>query len=57
MTNKVVRIIGQAEHARFLHLALYQGAPKKKNIVTIVLDFYVGNGCLRESCLSGIRAD
>ncbi|KXS15935.1 hypothetical protein M427DRAFT_305753 [Gonapodya prolifera JEL478] len=34
-TNKVVRVIGRGETVRFLHLALYQGAPKKKGIVTL----------------------
>ncbi|KAJ3342741.1 hypothetical protein HDU93_001313 [Gonapodya sp. JEL0774] len=34
-TNKVVRVVGKGETIRFLHLALYQGAPKKKGIVTL----------------------
>jgi len=33
-TNQVVRIIGKDENTtRFLNLSLYQGAPKKKNVV------------------------
>lgn len=35
-TNKVERLIGSAENCRFMNIALYQGAPKKKSIVTIV---------------------
>jgi peptidylprolyl isomerase domain and WD repeat-containing protein 1 len=34
-TNRVVRIFGADEPFRALHLALYQGAPQKKNVVTV----------------------
>lgn len=34
-TNKVVRLIGKAETQRFMNLALYQGAPRKKGLVTL----------------------
>ncbi len=41
-TNKVVRIIGKGESTRFMNISLYQGAPKKKAVVTLVrLLFYV----------------
>jgi peptidylprolyl isomerase domain and WD repeat-containing protein 1 len=36
MTNKVARLIGKEEALRFLNLALYQGAPAKKGITTLV---------------------
>ncbi|KAI8820990.1 uncharacterized protein EV422DRAFT_496207 [Fimicolochytrium jonesii] len=34
-TNKVVRLIGKAETQRFMNLALYQGAPRKKGLMTL----------------------
>ncbi|KAI8917525.1 hypothetical protein DFJ77DRAFT_428966 [Powellomyces hirtus] len=34
-TNKVVRLIGKAENQRFMNVALYQGAPKKKGLITL----------------------
>ncbi|KAJ3220572.1 hypothetical protein HK099_004201 [Clydaea vesicula] len=37
VTNKIVRVIGKNETQRFLHLALYQGAPKKKNMFTMAM--------------------
>jgi peptidylprolyl isomerase domain and WD repeat-containing protein 1 len=36
-TNKVVRLIGKSETHRFLNLALYQGAPRKKGIYTLAM--------------------
>ncbi|CAG8504844.1 42642_t:CDS:10 [Gigaspora margarita] len=36
-TNKVVRLIGKTEPHRFLNMALYQGAPRKKAIVTLAM--------------------
>lgn len=36
VSNKVSSIIGKGETTRFLNLALYQGAPKKKVAVTLV---------------------
>ncbi|KAF9161292.1 Peptidyl-prolyl cis-trans isomerase cyp15 [Actinomortierella ambigua] len=36
-SNKVVRLIGKSEPQRFLHVALYQGAPKKKKTVTLAM--------------------
>ncbi|KAJ3207647.1 AAA ATPase midasin, partial [Entophlyctis luteolus] len=33
-TNRVVRLIGKMENQRFLNLSLYQGAPKKKGLIT-----------------------
>jgi peptidylprolyl isomerase domain and WD repeat-containing protein 1 len=35
-TNKVVRLIGKSEPQRFMNIALYQGAPKKKSNMTMV---------------------
>ncbi|CAG8486722.1 1718_t:CDS:10 [Ambispora gerdemannii] len=34
-TNKVVRLIGKTETHRYLNMSLYQGAPKKKAVVTL----------------------
>ncbi|KAI9193340.1 uncharacterized protein BJ171DRAFT_528938 [Polychytrium aggregatum] len=34
VTNKVVRLISKMDNQRFLNIALYQGAPKKKNLMT-----------------------
>lgn len=34
-SNKVVRLIGKNENQRFLHLALYQGAPVKKQVLSL----------------------
>lgn len=36
VTNKVARLLGKDETARFLNLSLYQGIPIKKGITTIV---------------------
>ncbi|TPX66944.1 hypothetical protein SpCBS45565_g04120 [Spizellomyces sp. 'palustris'] len=36
-TNKVVRLIGKAETQRFLNVALYQGAPRKKGLITLAM--------------------
>ncbi|RUP43816.1 peptidyl-prolyl cis-trans isomerase [Jimgerdemannia flammicorona] len=36
-TNKVVRLIGKTETHRYLNMSLYQGAPKKKGIVTLAM--------------------
>jgi peptidylprolyl isomerase domain and WD repeat-containing protein 1 len=41
-TNKIVRIIGKGESSRFMNISLYQGAPKKKAVVTLV--------CITEIC-------
>jgi len=35
-SNKVVRLIGKSEPQRFMNVALYQGAPKKKSNMTMV---------------------
>lgn len=35
-TNKVVRLLGKSETNRFVNVSLYQGAPKKKGIYTLV---------------------
>jgi peptidylprolyl isomerase domain and WD repeat-containing protein 1 len=36
-TNKVSRLIGKSENQRFLNIAIYQGAPKKKTLVTATM--------------------
>jgi len=36
-TNKVSRLIGKMETQRFMNISLYQGAPKKKNIITLAM--------------------
>ena len=36
ITNKLVRILGKDENHRFLNISLYQGAPLKKGLQTIV---------------------
>jgi hypothetical protein len=38
-TNKVARVIGKSESNRFVNMGLYQGAPKKKGIYTLVSYF------------------
>ncbi|KAJ3366979.1 hypothetical protein GGF32_000040 [Allomyces javanicus] len=35
--NRVSKLIGAAESHRFLHLSLYQGAPRKKKVVTLAM--------------------
>ena len=36
-TNQVVRVIGKSENTtRFMHLGLFQGAPKAKGLLTLV---------------------
>ncbi|TPX41199.1 hypothetical protein SeLEV6574_g06213 [Synchytrium endobioticum] len=36
-TNRVVKIIGRGETQRFMHLALYQGAPRRKTLMTLAM--------------------
>lgn len=36
VTNKVARLLGKDETARFLDLSLFQGIMEKKGVVTIV---------------------
>nr|KAJ3417924.1 Peptidyl-prolyl cis-trans isomerase cyp15 [Polyrhizophydium stewartii] len=36
-SNKVTRLIGKSETQRFMNIALYQGAPKKKAIVNLTM--------------------
>ena len=36
-TNKVVRLLGKTENQRFMNIALYQGAPKKKALLTMAM--------------------
>jgi len=36
-TNKISRLIGKMETQRFMNISLYQGAPKKKNIITLAM--------------------
>ncbi|KAI8980800.1 hypothetical protein BDB01DRAFT_795626 [Pilobolus umbonatus] len=47
-TNRVVRVIGKSESNRFVNVALYQGAPKKKGIYTMAMAAS-DNASLRES--------
>ena len=37
VTNRMVRLFGKDETHRFTNLALYQGAPKKKEITTLAM--------------------
>jgi peptidylprolyl isomerase domain and WD repeat-containing protein 1 len=37
LTNKVVKVYGKDESFRALHLAMYQGAPDKKGVVTVAM--------------------
>jgi peptidylprolyl isomerase domain and WD repeat-containing protein 1 len=39
VTNKVSRVVGNGETLRFMNIALYQGMPKKKSVVTLVSSF------------------
>lgn len=34
-TNKVSAVVGKQENLRFMNIALYQGAPRKKTLVTL----------------------
>ncbi|KAJ3328777.1 hypothetical protein HDU76_009310 [Blyttiomyces sp. JEL0837] len=36
-TNKVSRLVGKMDNQRFMNLTLYQGAPKKKTLVTLAM--------------------
>ena len=36
VTNKLARLIGKGETQRFMNISIYQGAPKKKNFITLV---------------------
>ncbi|TPX34041.1 hypothetical protein SmJEL517_g03184 [Synchytrium microbalum] len=36
-TNRVVKVIGRGETQRFMNLALYQGAPRKKTLITMAM--------------------
>jgi peptidylprolyl isomerase domain and WD repeat-containing protein 1 len=36
VTNKMVKLLGKSEPQRFLNVAIYQGAPKKKGNITLV---------------------
>jgi hypothetical protein len=36
VTNRVVSLLGKDEAVRFLNVSLYQGAPAKKTITTLV---------------------
>lgn len=38
VTNRVVRLLGKDEVVRWMNLSLYQGAPSKKGITTMVCD-------------------
>ncbi|KAJ3190427.1 hypothetical protein HDU85_000723 [Gaertneriomyces sp. JEL0708] len=48
VTNRVVRLLGKPETQRYLHLALYQGVPRKKRVVTIEMAASTNEG-LREA--------
>ena len=37
VTNRMVRLLGRDESHRFTNLALYQGAPKKKEITNLAM--------------------
>jgi peptidylprolyl isomerase domain and WD repeat-containing protein 1 len=37
LTNRVVRVYGRDDGLRALHLTLYQGAPEKKDVVTVAM--------------------
>jgi peptidylprolyl isomerase domain and WD repeat-containing protein 1 len=41
ITNKLVRILGKEENHRFLDVKMYQAAPQKKGLQTIVSTFCV----------------
>jgi peptidylprolyl isomerase domain and WD repeat-containing protein 1 len=36
VTNKVVRVLGKSETARFMNITLYQGSPNKKKFISLV---------------------
>lgn len=46
-TNKIAVLLGKDETIRFMNIALYQGAPRRKAIVTVVFRIVkIGNGSL-----------
>ncbi|KAI9316944.1 hypothetical protein DFJ73DRAFT_929205, partial [Zopfochytrium polystomum] len=47
-TNRVAQLVGKMENQRFMNIALYQGAPKKKNLVTLAMASS-DNSVIRES--------
>lgn len=48
-TNKVARVIGKSESNRFVNVGLYQGAPKKKGVYTLVRSLFL-YGMLKIIC-------
>lgn len=42
VTNRVVKLLGKDEVVRFLNLTVYQGAPAKKSITTMVMTAFLG---------------
>ena len=46
VTNRVVRLLGKEEVVRLMNLAVYQGAPAKKSLTTIVRYETSLRGCL-----------
>lgn len=40
-TNKLARLLGKSESNRFVNVSLYQGAPKKKGVYTLVKRKYI----------------
>lgn len=63
VTNKVVRLMGKDEAVRFMNVTLYQGAPAKTGVTTLVSckrfllyaelrGYLIGYGCFCESHFS-----
>ena len=43
VTNRVVRLLGKDETVRWMQMTLYQGAPAKKGLTTVVSQLYVSS--------------
>ena len=52
VTNRVVKLLGKDEVVRFLNLTLYQGAPSKKNITTMVGPIFLFLSKISAKCLN-----
>lgn len=68
VTNRVAKLLGKDETSRWLNLALYQGAPLKKGLTTLVClsagdersqlahdNAFAGNGVFGEPPITGQR--
>ncbi|KAG6820714.1 hypothetical protein H0H93_012767 [Arthromyces matolae] len=54
VTNRVVRLLGKDEAVRFLNISLYQGAPAKKGVTTMVCELLLTGYTLRLSIIKAM---